>query len=140
MLTCLPETSTSGKWSSSASSGNVPQQTDHSIVLGTSDLSQQCLGSVTQEAQRMVRRFESRRDPLRSWRLTDKDSSNREKRPQHEAAVEEMLERTDRPAGQLTRGCRGQQAPGEGVGDRTVCTAIEAELTQRGFDLDLPEL
>lgn len=45
-----------------------------------------------------LRRFEARaKDPLKTWKLTEDDWRNREKRPQYEAAVEEMLERTDRP-------------------------------------------
>jgi polyphosphate kinase 2 (PPK2 family) len=48
--------------------------------------------------QEQLKRFEARAsDPLKSWKLTDEDWRNREKRPQYEAAVEEMLERTDRP-------------------------------------------
>jgi len=43
-----------------------------------------------------LKRFEARAsDPLKSWKLTDEDWRNREKRPQYEEAVEEMLERTD---------------------------------------------
>lgn len=49
-------------------------------------------------AEEQLKRFEARaKDPLKSWKLTDEDWRNREKRPQYEAAVEEMLERTDRP-------------------------------------------
>lgn len=45
-----------------------------------------------------LRRFEARaEDPLKTWKLTEDDWRNREKRPQYEAAVEEMLERTDQP-------------------------------------------
>jgi AMP-polyphosphate phosphotransferase len=45
-----------------------------------------------------LKRFEARAgDPLKSWKLTDEDWRNREKRPQYVEAVEEMLERTDRP-------------------------------------------
>src|SRR4029079_17169392 len=45
-------------------------------------------------ADEQLRRFEARaEDPLRSWKLTDEDWRNRDKRPQYEAAVEEMLER-----------------------------------------------
>jgi AMP-polyphosphate phosphotransferase len=48
--------------------------------------------------EEQLRRFEDRReDPLRAWKLTDEDWRNREKRTDYEAAVEEMLERTDRP-------------------------------------------
>src|SRR3954447_8840865 len=46
--------------------------------------------------EEQLKRFEARAgDPLKSWKLTDEDWRNREKRPQYEAAVEEMLERTD---------------------------------------------
>jgi polyphosphate kinase 2 (PPK2 family) len=48
--------------------------------------------------EEQLKRFEARaEDPLKSWKLTDDDWRNREKRPQYEAAVGEMLERTDRP-------------------------------------------
>jgi AMP-polyphosphate phosphotransferase len=47
--------------------------------------------------QEQLKRFETREnDPLKSWKLTAEDWRNREKRPQYERAVEEMLERTDR--------------------------------------------
>jgi polyphosphate kinase 2 (PPK2 family) len=43
-----------------------------------------------------LKRFEQRRDdPLKAWKLTDEDWRNREKRPQYEVAVEDMLARTD---------------------------------------------
>lgn len=49
-------------------------------------------------AGEQLKRFEARAgDPLKSWKLTDEDWRNREKRPQYEEAVEEMLERTSRP-------------------------------------------
>lgn len=48
--------------------------------------------------QEQLKRFEARAgDPLKSWKLTDEDWRNREKRPQYVEAVEEMLERTDTP-------------------------------------------
>jgi polyphosphate kinase 2 (PPK2 family) len=48
--------------------------------------------------EEQLKRFEARAgDPLKSWKLTDEDWRNREKRPQYEAAVEEMLEKTDQP-------------------------------------------
>jgi AMP-polyphosphate phosphotransferase len=50
--------------------------------------------------EEQLKRFEARRDnPLKSWKLTDEDWRNREKRPAYEEAVEDMLERTDTPAG-----------------------------------------
>jgi polyphosphate kinase 2 (PPK2 family) len=45
-----------------------------------------------------LRRFEARAaDPLKAWKLTPEDWENRGRRPEYEPAVEEMLERTDRP-------------------------------------------
>jgi AMP-polyphosphate phosphotransferase len=45
-----------------------------------------------------LKRFKSReKDPLKSWKLTDEDWRNREKRPQYIDAVEDMLARTDQP-------------------------------------------
>jgi len=47
-----------------------------------------------------LRRFKRRAaDPLKAWKLTDEDWRNRRRRGAYEAAVEEMLERTDTPAG-----------------------------------------
>jgi AMP-polyphosphate phosphotransferase len=85
-------------------------------------------------------RFESRRnDPLRSWKLTDEDWRNRAQRAQYEAAVEEMLERTDRPCApwHVVPGDQKRLARVDVV--ETVCAAVEAELTARGYDLDLPQ-
>ena len=47
-----------------------------------------------------LRRFQRREHkPLKAWKLTGEDWRNREKRPAYQAAVEEMLERTDHDAG-----------------------------------------
>jgi polyphosphate kinase 2 (PPK2 family) len=49
-------------------------------------------------AAEQLRRFERRAaDPLKQWKLTDDDWRNRDKRPEYEQAVEDMLARTDRP-------------------------------------------
>jgi polyphosphate kinase 2 (PPK2 family) len=49
-------------------------------------------------SEEQLKRFEKRAaDPLKSWKLTDEDWKNRERRPDYEEAVEEMLERTDLP-------------------------------------------
>ncbi|MFN8164291.1 MAG: UDP-galactose-lipid carrier transferase [Solirubrobacterales bacterium] len=49
-------------------------------------------------AEEQLKRFESRvADPLKSWKLTAEDWENREKRPEYEQAVEDMLARTDQP-------------------------------------------
>lgn len=45
-----------------------------------------------------LRRFEARKsDPLKSWKLTEDDWRNREKRSEYEKAVEDMIQMTDRP-------------------------------------------
>jgi polyphosphate kinase 2 (PPK2 family) len=47
-------------------------------------------------ADEQLRRFEKRRDdPLKSYKLTDEDWRNFEKRPAYEEAVDEMLDRND---------------------------------------------
>ncbi|HTR70463.1 MAG TPA: UDP-galactose-lipid carrier transferase [Mycobacteriales bacterium] len=44
-----------------------------------------------------LKRFESRqKDPLRTWKLTDEDWRNRDKRVAYEAAVEEMITKTSK--------------------------------------------
>jgi polyphosphate kinase 2 (PPK2 family) len=46
--------------------------------------------------QEQLKRFEARaKDPLKQWKLTDEDWRNREKRPAYDAAVEDMVRRTD---------------------------------------------
>ncbi len=46
--------------------------------------------------EEQLRRFEKRRDdPLRRWKLTDEDWRNRDKIDLYDAAVDEMLRRTD---------------------------------------------
>ena len=46
-----------------------------------------------------LERFEARaKDPLKAWKLTDDDWRNRERRADYEAAVEDMLARTERRA------------------------------------------
>ena len=46
--------------------------------------------------QEQLKRFKRReKNPLKSWKLTDEDWRNREKRPEYLQAVEDMLARTD---------------------------------------------
>jgi polyphosphate kinase 2 (PPK2 family) len=48
--------------------------------------------------EEQLRRFEKRRDdPLKAWKLTDEDWRNREKRPQYDDAVSDMLRLTSGP-------------------------------------------
>ena len=49
-------------------------------------------------SEEQLKRFERRKeDPLKSWKLTDEDWRNREKRDAYAEAVEDMLARTDEP-------------------------------------------
>jgi polyphosphate kinase 2 (PPK2 family) len=83
-----------------------------------------------------MRRFEDRaNDPLKSWKLTDEDRRNREKRAVYEAAVNEMLERTDPTWApwHVIPGDDKHWARLEVV--EQVCAAIENELRERGYDL-----
>jgi polyphosphate kinase 2 (PPK2 family) len=49
-------------------------------------------------SEEQLKRFKRReKDPLKSWKLTDEDWRNRERRPEYEEAIEDMLARTDDP-------------------------------------------
>jgi polyphosphate kinase 2 (PPK2 family) len=49
-------------------------------------------------SEEQLKRFRKReKDPLKTWKLTDEDWHNREKRDQYAEAVEDMLARTDQP-------------------------------------------
>jgi polyphosphate kinase 2 (PPK2 family) len=48
--------------------------------------------------EEQLKRFEQRaKDPLKSWKLTEEDWRNRDKRPQYSEAIEDMLARCDTP-------------------------------------------
>jgi polyphosphate kinase 2 (PPK2 family) len=86
-----------------------------------------------------LKRFRKReKDPLKSWKLTEEDWRNREKRGAYEAAVEDMLERTDTEdapwhliAGESKRFARVQVL-------ETVIAEIERGCSARGFPLPAP--
>lgn len=87
--------------------------------------------------EEQLRRFESRRaDPYRAWKLTDEDWRNREKRGEYEAAVEEMLQRTDSPVAPWHLVAAEDKRWARVTVVRTVCEAIESALTARGVDVD----
>ena len=47
-------------------------------------------------ADEQLKRFKAReKDPLKAWKLTPDDWRNRERRPEYEQAIEDMLGRTD---------------------------------------------
>ena len=83
-----------------------------------------------------LRRFRSRAgDPLRSWKLTDEDWRNREKRPRYEAAVEDMLRRTDHPRAPWLVIPGDDKKLARVLVVEAVCRAVEQALTARGYDL-----
>jgi polyphosphate kinase 2 (PPK2 family) len=89
--------------------------------------------------EEQLRRFESRRaDPYRSWKLTDEDWRNRDKRDEYEAAVEEMIERTDTVVAPWTVVAADDKRYARVAVVRTVCTAVENALKARGIDPDPP--
>ncbi|KUL40460.1 polyphosphate kinase 2 family protein [Actinoplanes awajinensis] len=80
-----------------------------------------------------LRRFKDRAgDPLRTWKLTDEDWRNREKRDDYEKAIEEMLTRTDQPR------ARWHVIPGDDKGYarlavvEQVCQVVEKRLAKLG--------
>jgi polyphosphate kinase 2 (PPK2 family) len=89
--------------------------------------------------EEQLRRFESRReDPYRAWKLTDEDWRNRDKRPAYEAAVEEMLDRTDHPGGRWHVIAADDKRSARAAVVQTVCTTVEDRLRAAGIDADPP--
>ena len=89
--------------------------------------------------EEQLRRFESRRaDPYRSWKLTDEDWRNRDKRADYEEAVEDMLALTDTPVAPWTVVAGEDKRTARVIVVRTVCEAIEKALAARGIDADPP--
>jgi polyphosphate kinase 2 (PPK2 family) len=89
--------------------------------------------------EEQLRRFESRQaDPYRAWKLTADDWRNRDKRDAYEAAVEEMLERTDSPAAPWHVVAAEDKRWARVDVVRTVCAEIEKALAARGIDAGPP--
>ena len=80
--------------------------------------------------EEQLRRFERRDDPYKTWKLTDDDWRNREKRADYEAAVEDMLERTDHPAGPWHVVAADDKRWARVDVVRTVCEAMEEALAE----------
>jgi polyphosphate kinase 2 (PPK2 family) len=90
-------------------------------------------------SKEQLRRFEARRaDPYKAWKLTDEDWRNREKRAAYRQAVEDMLERTDHPAGRWHVIAGNDKRWARVAVVRTVCEEIEKALAARGIDADPP--
>jgi AMP-polyphosphate phosphotransferase len=79
-------------------------------------------------------RFKKRQEnPLKSWKITDDDWRNREKRPLYEEAIDDMLARTDHPPApwHLVEGDDKRFARVKVI--ETVCNEIERGMRERGF-------
>jgi polyphosphate kinase 2 (PPK2 family) len=88
------------------------------------------------EAEQLERFRKRERDPLKSWKLTEEDWRNREKRSWYEEAIEEMLDRTDLPGARwhVVEGDSKRYARVKVL--ETVVAALEDGM--RRHDLDLP--
>jgi polyphosphate kinase 2 (PPK2 family) len=87
-------------------------------------------------SKEQLKRFKSReKDPLRSWKLTDEDWRNREKRKDYEQAAEDMIARCDHPAARwhLVEAENKRWARVKVV--ETVNAEIEAAMSTRGIEL-----
>ncbi len=85
--------------------------------------------------EEQLKRFEKReKEPLKSWKLTDEDWRNREKRAAYEEAVEEMLERTDHSFGpwHIVPGDSKKYARVFVI--ETVIAEVERGMRERGFE------
>jgi polyphosphate kinase 2 (PPK2 family) len=84
--------------------------------------------------EEQLHRFEKRqKDPLKSWKITDEDWRNREKRPLYEEAIEDMLERTEHTQApwQLIEGDSKRYARVKVI--ETVNAEVERGMRERGF-------
>ncbi|WP_205696370.1 polyphosphate kinase 2 family protein [Conexibacter sp. SYSU D00693] len=89
--------------------------------------------------EEQLKRFEARgKDPLKSWKLTEEDWRNREKRPAYEEAVEEMLERTDVPEAPWHLIPGDSKKLARVLVMETVIKAIERGCEEHGFPLPEP--
>jgi AMP-polyphosphate phosphotransferase len=83
-----------------------------------------------EEQLRRLRRRE--RKPLKRWKLTEEDWRNRKRRPEYEAAVTAMLERTDHEAAPWTVIPGDSKRYARVAVVETVIAAIEAALEANG--------
>jgi AMP-polyphosphate phosphotransferase len=84
--------------------------------------------------EEQLHRFEKRQNnPLKSWKITEEDWRNREKRPLYLEAVEDMFERTEHPLApwQVIEGDSKRYARVKVI--ETVNAEIERGMRERGF-------
>jgi len=86
--------------------------------------------------EEQLRRFRRReRDELKAWKLTDEDWRNREKRPEYERAVEDMLDRTDHPAAPWTVVEADSKRYARVKVVESVCQTIERGMAAQGLEV-----
>jgi len=84
-------------------------------------------------AAEQLKRFERRAgDPLKAWKLTEEDWSNRSKRTEYEQAVEEMVVRTDQPHAPWRMIAAESKRYARVAVVRAVIDAIEVGMRARG--------
>jgi polyphosphate kinase 2 (PPK2 family) len=83
-----------------------------------------------------LKRFRKReKNPLKRWKLTDEDWRNREKRPQYEEAVEDMLSLTEHEAGHWHVVPAENKKLGRIFVLETVIAELERAMVAAGLDL-----
>jgi polyphosphate kinase 2 (PPK2 family) len=86
-------------------------------------------------SKEQLKRFEKReKDPLRAWKLTDEDWRNRKQRGSYEAAIEDMVARTDTDFAPWTLVEAESKRYARVRVIEAVCAAIEAGMADRGVD------
>jgi AMP-polyphosphate phosphotransferase len=89
--------------------------------------------------EEQLSRFRAREaDPYRAWKLTPEDWRNRAARPAYEEAVEEMLRRTDTPAGRWHLVAAEDKRWARVAVVQTVCAEVEKALRAHGIEVDPP--
>ncbi|WP_033337491.1 polyphosphate kinase 2 family protein [Catenuloplanes japonicus] len=83
-----------------------------------------------------LKRFQDRSaDPLRTWKLTDEDWRNRDRRDDYETAIEDMLDKTDKKRARWHVIAGDNKAYARVAVLEQVCHTIEHALTACGYNL-----
>jgi polyphosphate kinase 2 (PPK2 family) len=86
-------------------------------------------------AKEQLERFKRReKDPLKSWKLTDEDWRNRDRRADYEEAVEDMLARTDQPKAPWSVIAAESKRYARVAVIRTVIARIEEGMREAGIE------
>jgi len=86
--------------------------------------------------EEQLSRFQDRaQDPLRSWKLTDEDWRNRDRRGDYEDAIEDMITKTDKKRAPWKIVAGDSKSYARVAVVEHVCHTLETALTERGYDL-----